>query len=235
VKHLSKILISLSCLSGMVEASFAHAATSAVIQRALAEHMGANRVEIIQTVSIMPAQPVDDAESATVLEENSRGEARLLVRGWRGAEGAARIAAQAEYRVRFAAWALSWVASRRVAPGEALKTDVLRVQEVNIAEGLAHEYRGILLSPTEDLARLEARQTLVEGGFVTTAAVRRTPDLRRGDAVRLEVFSGDIRLSTQANALEPASINQAVRVQTQKSKREMVGTLRDGSVVEVRL
>ena len=212
-----------------------HANTSAVIQRALAERLGANRVEIIQTLSVTPARPLDDADSASVIEENSRGEARVLVRGWIGREPATRVAAQAEYRVRHAAWALGWVASRRVAPGERLQVEGLRVQEINVAEGLAHEYRGILLPPTEDLSRLEARQTLVEGGFVTTAAVRKIPDLRRGDTVRLDVVSGDVNLSTSATALEPASLNQPVRVQTVKGKREMLGVLRDGAVVEVRL
>jgi len=215
--------------------SSAQANTSAVIQRTLAERLGANRVEVIQTLSIMPAQPLDEAESATVLEENSRGEARLLVRGFRGLDPASRVRGQAEYRVRYAAWALGWVASRRLSPGERLQVDAMRVQEINVAEGMAHEYRGILLSPTEDLTRLEARQTLVEGGFVTTASVRKIPDLRRGDTVRLDVLSGDVSLSTSAMALEPASLNQPVRVQTTKTKREMLGLLKEGGVVEVHL
>lgn len=232
---LEKLLLSGLALLAAMPASAAHSGAGAAIQRALAEHLGANRVEIIQTLSIMPAQPIDEAESAAVLEENSRGEARLLVRGWRDAGPSGKQAAQAEYRVRYAAWALGWVASRRLSPGDALATDSLRVQEINVAEGLAHEYRGVLLSPTEELSRLEARQTLLEGGFVTTAAVRRIPDLRRGDAVRLDVLSGQVRLSTSATAMEPGSINQQVRIQTLKGKRELVGTLKEGAVVEVKL
>jgi flagella basal body P-ring formation protein FlgA len=111
----------------------------------------------------------------------------------------------------------------------------MKLQEVNVASGLAHEYRGILLSSAEDLSRLEARQTLLEGGVVTATAVRRIPDLRRGDAVRIEVISGDVHLSAPALALEPGVINQKIKVQTLKTKRELVGLLRSGGTVEVRL
>jgi flagella basal body P-ring formation protein FlgA len=92
-----------------------------------------------------------------------------------------------------------------------------------------------MLSPSEDLSRLEARQTLLEGGFVTSSAVRRIPDLRRGDVVRLEVLSGEVRLSTAAQALESGNLNQRIRVQASKSKRELVGVVREGGVVEVKL
>lgn len=232
---LEKTLLAASALAMVMPSARAFAGAGGAIQRALAERLGANRVEIIQTLSVMPAQPLDEADSAVVLEENSRGEARLLVRGTRDAGLGVRQPAQAEYRVRYAAWVLGWVATRRVAPGDVLATDTIRVQEINVAEGLAHEYRGVLLPPTEDLSRLEARQTLLEGGFVTTAAVRKIPDLRRGEAVRLDVLSGQVRLSTSATALEPGSINQQVRIQTLKGRRELVGTLKEGAVVEVKL
>lgn len=216
-------------------AQLAQAGVSEAIQRAVAERLGANRVEVLGAPQLVAGQSLDDAEVASVLEENAKGEVRVLVRGWRGRGTAARVATQAEYRARVAAWVLGWVAGRRVLPGEALAVDALKVQEVNVAEGLAHEYRGILLSPTEDLSRLEARQTLLEGGFVTSAAVRKIPDLRRGDIVRLEILSGGVRLSTSAEALEPASTQQRVKVQTIRAKRELVGVLRDGGVVEVTL
>ena len=213
----------------------AHASVSEAIQRSVAERLGANRVEILGAPVVAAGQALDDAEAASVLEENARGEIRVLVRGWKGKGAGPRVAAQAEYRVRVAAWVLGWVAGRRVLPGEALAVDALKVQEINVAEGMAHEYRGILLAPTEDLSRLEARQTLLEGGFVTSSAVRKIPDLRRGDVVRLEILSGGIRLSTSAQALEPASTQQRVKVQTVKAKRELVGVLKEGGIVEVTL
>ncbi len=228
LKRALSVFMILSAASTAARASVAEA-----IQRSVSERLGANRVEILGAPILASGQPLDDAEAASVLEENARGEVRVLVRGWRGKGAGPRVASQAEYRVRVAAWVLGWVAGRRVLPGEALVVDALKVQEINVAEGLAHEYRGILLAPTEDLSRLEARQTLIEGGFVTSAAVRKIPDLRRGDVVRLEVISGGVRLSTSALALEPASTQQRVRVQTVKAKRELVGTLKDGGIVEV--
>jgi len=225
----------LSFLLSLFAVPSASAGVHEVMQRALAEHLGANRVEILGVLSIQPAQPLDEAESASVLEVNARGEARVLVRGVRGRGAEKREKAQAEYRLKHAAWALGWVAQKRVLPGEALSVDSLKVQDVNIAEGLAHEFRGVMLSPSEDLSRLEARQTLLEGGFVTSSAVRRIPDLRRGDVVRLEVLSGEVRLSTAAQALESGNLNQRIRVQASKSKRELVGVVREGGVVEVKL
>jgi flagella basal body P-ring formation protein FlgA len=53
--------------------------------------------------------------------------------------------------------------------------------------------------------------------------------------VRLEILSGGIRLSTSAQALEPASTQQRVKVQTVKAKRELVGVLKEGGIVEVTL
>jgi flagella basal body P-ring formation protein FlgA len=190
-----------------------------------AAHPGA-RVEVLELAAANPAQSPSEAESVSLLQAPGRGEARLVARLRNGA---------AEYRARYAAFVPAMVPIRRVLPGEALSGDVLVRREVNIAEGLANELRGILLPVGEDLSRLEARQTLVEGAFVTTTAVRRTPDLRRGDAVRVDVVTGDVRLSAQAMALEPAAISQRVRVQTMKTRRELVGVLREGGVVEVRL
>lgn len=227
--------ILLSWMISLLAAPGASAGVHEAIQRALAEHLGASRVEILGVLSVQPAQPLDEAENASVLEVNARGEARVLVRGMRGRGNEKREKAQAEYRVKHASWAMGWVAQKRVLPGEALSVDALKIQDVNIAEGLAHEFRGAMLSPSEDLSRLEARQTLLEGGFVTTSAVRKIPDLRRGDAVRLEVLSGEVRLSTAAQALENGNLNQRIRVQAAKSKRELVGVVREGGVVEVRL
>ena len=208
-----------------LNAAAARAPADAAREALAAVHPG-TRVEILDLAPMQPGQALSGAETASVLQAQGRGEARLMVRGPAGS---------AEYRVRYAAWVPGLVAIRRIGPGEALSSELTRQQELNVAEGLAHEMRGILLPATEDLSRLEARQTLLEGGFVTSTAVRRIPDLRRGDAVRIDVISGDVRLSSQATALEPASVSQRVRVQTLKTRRELVGVLRDGGVVEVRL
>lgn len=210
----------------------ANAAVNDIISKALKDYTGVQRVEVISILGVTPALPLDRAISATVLSENAAGEAKLLLTGFRGSDQREQ---RAEYRVKYAAWTKGWTVNRRLSPGEALSADALEIRDFNMAEGLAREYRGALLSVGDDPARLEAGQTLIPGQFIAASAVKRIPDLRRGDAVTLEVLSGGVRLTTSAIALEPSSLQQRVRVQAQKSKREFVGILRDGQRVEVSL
>jgi flagella basal body P-ring formation protein FlgA len=214
----------------------ASAGVNEVISDALRAYSGAQRAEVIAVLSTMPGQPLDRATSAAVLSESAGGEARVLVSGYRrGKSPEAGGEERVEYRVKYSAWVKGWSTTRRLSPGEPLSMDALEAREFNIAEGLAREYRGAILAMGEDVARLEAAQTLLPGAFIPSSGVRRIPDLRRGDAVTLEVLSGGVRLTTSAIALEPTSLQQRVRVQVQKSKREFVGTLREGSRVEVTL
>ena len=104
-----------------------------------------------------------------------------------------------------------------------------------MATGPIREYRGILVPADGDFSKLQTRQTLLENQFVTTSAIERQPDVRKGDSVRLDLLSGDLQLSTQATASENGSIGDRVRVLTTKTKKEVVGTIREDHSVEVRL
>lgn len=137
--------------------------------------------------------------------------------------------------VPFAAWVPARIAVKRVLPGQKLADDQFKVQDVNVAAGMAREYRGVILEPEAALARIEARQTILEGQFLVSSAVQRMPDVRRGDAVRVQVISGALSLSTQGSAQEPAYLDGQVRVMTGKNKRELVGKLLENGVVEVKL
>jgi flagella basal body P-ring formation protein FlgA len=218
--------------AAMAVAGTAHAGVNDVIADALRSYTGAQRAEVTAILGTLPAQPLDRATSAVVLSENASGEARALVTGFRAGKPTEE---RVEYRVKYAAWIKGWSVSRRVAPGEPISADALEARDINIAEGLAHEYRGAILVVKEDVSNLEASQTLLPGAFIPSSGVRRIPDLRRGDAVTLEVLSGGVRLTTSAVALEPTNLQQRVRVQVQKNKREFVGVLREGSRVEVTL
>jgi flagella basal body P-ring formation protein FlgA len=230
MKTLLALLLATS--GAMVFATSAHAGVNDVIAEALRSYTGAQRADVTAILATLPAQPLDRATSAVILSENASGEARALVTGFRaGKPGEEKV----EYRVKFSAWIKGWSVSRRVAPGEPISAEVLEARDINIAEGLAHEYRGAILTVKEDVTHLEAAQTLLPGTFIPSSGVRRIPDLRRGDAVTLEVLSGGVRLTTSAVALEPTNIQQRVRVQVQKNKREFVGVLREGSRVEVTL
>ncbi len=229
---MKKFVTSFILLVALMAPDAVHASVSEVIAKALCDHLGAERAEVIEVLSIRPARPIDQATSASIIALRASGEAQLLVRGARGAE---RNEVSAEYRVRYAAWVTGWTPVRRVSPGEALAGDVLQQRQINIAEGLAHEYRGAILTAATDPSGLEARQTLLAGDFISTGAVKTVPDIRRGDAVPLVIVSGGVRLLAPATALEPSRFDQKIRVQSLKGKREFLGVLRSGPRVEVTL
>jgi flagella basal body P-ring formation protein FlgA len=124
---------------------------------------------------------------------------------------------------------------RRIYPNTKLKNEDFKSQEVNVASGSPREYRGVMLSADTDLSGFQSRQTILENQFVTTTSVEKQPDLRKGDIVRLDLVSGDLTLSTQATVSEPGSIGERIRVLTAKSKKEVVGTVREDHSVEVKL
>lgn len=138
-------------------------------------------------------------------------------------------------QVRFSAMVPTFVASKRVHPGDKLSRGDFQIQPINVAQGLAYQYRGIMLGVKEKIEGLQARQTILEGQYPLSSGVERVPDIRRGDAVELKILSGEIQLSTMGQVQEPGYLNQNIRVLTQKSKKELVGRLKDGGIVEVRL
>jgi flagella basal body P-ring formation protein FlgA len=141
----------------------------------------------------------------------------------------------AEGWVNFAAWVNSKVATRRFRPGELLDSKFFSTQRINVSMGQAHEYRGVLLSPSAAVSQLEAIQTIMEGQFVTSTAVQQVPDVRRGDRVEILLKSGGLVLSTQGVAEESAYIRHKVKVMTGKHKRELQGQLLPNGVVEVKI
>jgi flagella basal body P-ring formation protein FlgA len=120
-------------------------------------------------------------------------------------------------------------------PGDSISDSQFTVQEIDIASGLNREIRGLILSPTANLARLETRQTILEGQPLLSSQVRKMPDVRSGDAVRIELVSGSLTLTTLGTVSEPGFLNEQIHVMSQKTKRELIGTLLPDHVVEVKL
>ncbi len=138
-------------------------------------------------------------------------------------------------QVRFSAMVPTFVASKRVHPGDKLSRGDFQIQPINVAQGLAYQYRGVMLGVKEKIDGLQARQTILEGQYPLSSGVERIPDIRRGDPVELKIVSGDIQLSTMGQVQEPGYLGENVRVLTQKSKKELVGKLIVGGIVEVKL
>ncbi len=166
-------------------------------------------------------------KSVQILNDNARGELRFSVSGGKGE--------YAEGTLPFSAWVPARIAVKRVHPGELLRNEWFITQKINVSSGPAREYRGILLSLDHDLSKLESVQTIMEGQFLTSSAVRNVPDIRRGDSVRIHLIKEGMTLSTQGTAQEPGYVNRQLRVLTGKTKRELLGQLQPDGIVEVKL
>lgn len=195
-------------------------------RQALAQKYPQARVEITGEIQRVRGALPASADRVSLLGENGRGEATLL---------AVTGETSAEIRVSYLAWIFARVANRRIMPSEALTEASFLKREVNLSEGQAFVYRGVILPASEEVARLETRQSILEGQFLTQSAVQRIPDLKRGDWVKIQLNSGDLQLSTTGNAAEPGFTRGLVKVITTKSKRELAGTLRPDGIVEVKL
>lgn len=190
-------------------------------------YLGA-RIELMQPIQwVQGAMPEILQDPLTVHEEAGRGEARFIISSNKGGE-------VSQGWVKFAAWVPAYVAAKRIHVGERLSAELFVEQEINVAVGQAREFRGVILSPEMDVSDLESRQTIVEGQFLVGSAVRKVPDIRKGDSIRIQLVSGSLTLSTSGVAQEPAYLNGRIRVMTSKTKRELVGKLVSGGFVEVK-
>ncbi len=138
-------------------------------------------------------------------------------------------------QARFSAMVPTFVAVKRIHPGEKISRGDFQIQTINVAQGLAYQYRGVMLGTKDSIDGLQARQTILEGQYPLSNGVEKMPDIRRGDTVQVKVLSGEIMLSTMGTVQEPGYLNKNVRILTQKTKKELVGQLREGGIVEVKL
>ncbi len=203
---------------------------AAKVSTDLGERFPGARIEFTESARWLGLEAQGRVRAIHVTDENGRGEAHFTVQcdtdhGLLVARGS----------VGFAAWLPARVASRRIMPGEVLAPDLFTDQEINVASGQAREFRGVILPVSTSVRGLEARQTIIEGQYLLSSAVERTPDIRRGDAVQIHLVSGGLTLSAAGIAEEPANFDGRVRVLTAKTKRELVGKLGHDGIVEVRL
>lgn len=194
------------------------------------------KIELRGDVQLLRGTSPESITSISVQNVSARGEASLLINGTAHlADYPEQVQVQAEAVARFQALMPAYVAARRIMPGEKLSSEHFTQQQVDVASGIGREYRGVIYSSASPVSRLEARQTVLEGQFLTTTAVQKIPDIRRGDSVKLQVVAGSLSVSTSGVAEEPAYIDGRVRVISTKTKREFIGRLLENGVVEVQL
>jgi flagella basal body P-ring formation protein FlgA len=141
----------------------------------------------------------------------------------------------AEISAVYAAFVPARVSKRRISPGEKLSADMFIFQDINVTNGMNFEMKGVILPQEEDVSRLETRQTILDGQYLTSVAVEKVPDIRKGDSVRIHIVSGELNLSASGIAMEPGYEKGPIKVIVSRSKHELSGTLEAGGVVEVNL
>lgn len=170
---------------------------------------------------------ISELSTVRLLEDRANGSALIELTSTDGAS----VKIQTPYQ----AFVKAPVAIRRIYPNTILKKEDFRIETLNVATGQARDYRGVIIYDESKLERSESKQSILEGQFVVSNAIRKQPDVRKGETVRLELSSGDLTLTTAAVVQENASIGERVHVLTAKSKREVVGKVREDRSVEVSL
>jgi flagella basal body P-ring formation protein FlgA len=225
------LIITAIAVCGAFECAFAAVTLGDEIRSELGKVFPGARIELSSEIRMIRGELPVKVKSIRFISDNLRGEAIFALQG----ENKQGVSVDTEVSAGFLAWTPAWIAARRILPGERLSPELFNLREVNVATGLPRELRGVILPKTVDVSQLEARQTVLEGQFAVTTGVRKVPDIRRGDAVRIHIRSGGLTVTTSGVSEEPAYYDSNLRVLTTKTKRELVGKLTKDGVVEVRL
>jgi flagella basal body P-ring formation protein FlgA len=193
------------------------------IQNVLAHQYPGARIDVTGPIKLVHGTLSSPIKKVTWASEPIRGEAHLKVNE------------AAEISAVYAAFVPARVSKRRISPGEKLTADMFVLRDIDVTNGMNYEMRGIILSQEEDVSRLETRQTILDGQFLTSTAVEKVPDIRKGDSVRIHIVSGDLNLSASGIAMEPGYEKNPIKVLVSRSKHELSGTLEAGGIVEVNL
>ena len=121
------------------------------LKKEISSKFSGAKVDLTSAIHWPQGLAISNPATVTLLDEDGRGAAHFIARGMLGES--------AEGFVHFAAWAPARVALRRIHPGERLTPDQFVLQDVNVATGQAHEYRGVILAQETPLIGLETRQS----------------------------------------------------------------------------
>jgi len=203
-----------------------------LLKKEISKNFSGARVQFTSPVQWVRGQLPDQVMTTTFLGTDGKGNAHFNITGIHLVDNAE---VYAEAWVGFSAWIPGRVSVRRIHPGEPLRPEEFASQQIDISSGQAFEFRGVLLPEDVRVEKLEAVQSILEGQFLLSTAVRNIPDIRRGDSVRIHLKSGELLLTTLGIAEEPGYLKRQVRVMTTKNKREFLGELQAGGIVEVNL
>ena len=205
---------------------------SSLIRTSLTEKIAGSEIKIPSLQKLFSHPPMSDfteIKTVRLIEDKTNGIAVFEVEGTTADQSELKEVIQTPYE----AWKKVPVAIRRIYPNSRLKNTDFKIDTVNVASGLAREYRGVMLPPETKFDSLQSKQTILENQYVVSSAIERQPDVKRGETVKLELISGDLTLTTQAEVQEPALIGDRVKVITVKTKKELTGLVKEDHTVEV--
>jgi flagella basal body P-ring formation protein FlgA len=193
------------------------------IQSELSHQYPGARIDLTGPIKLVHGALSSPITKVIWASEPVRGEAHLKVNE------------AAEISAVYQAFVPARVSKRRISPGEKLTADMFVLRDINVTTGMNYEMKGVILPSEEDVARLETRQTVLDGQYLTSTAVEKVPDIRKGDSVRIHIVSGDLNLTAAGYAAEPGYEKDPIKVIVARSKHELSGVLEAGGVVEVNL
>lgn len=138
------------------------------------------------------------------------------------------VTANVPVRVKIATFGNVVVARQPIARGTILSADDLRLEERRL-----DELPTTVLTDVESAIGREARVALAAGKPLTVQGLANAVLVKRGDAVRVLVEKGGLRLSIAGEAMDTGGAGERVRVVNASSKRELVGRVVDHGTVSV--
>jgi flagella basal body P-ring formation protein FlgA len=139
-----------------------------------------------------------------------------------------KVTANVPVRVKIATFGNVVVARQPIARGAILREEDLRIEERRL-----DELPTTVLTDIEGAIGHEARVALAAGKPLTVQGLANAVLVKRGDAVRVLIEKGGMRLSVAGEARDTGGAGERVRVVNASSKRELVGRVVDHGTVSI--
>lgn len=178
----------------------------------------------VQRPARIPLGPFEVEVGEPSAQATGGGYRRTDVRVVQDGQTVATVAA----RVKIARFGPVVVTRQPIARGTLIREEDLRIEERRL-----DELPATVVTDLEHAVGREARVALGAGKPLTTQNLATAALVKRGDAVRLAIERGGMRISVAGQALESAGAGERVRVLNDSSKRELVGRVIDHGTVVV--
>jgi hypothetical protein len=125
-----------------------------MIKLELAKAYPEAQVEVYGHPRWLTDRSLESPRRVALLGDDSKGHIHFSVQG-------ENFSNDAEGWFSFSAWTLGRVATKRIRPGEVLDVGSFVEQKIDVAVGVAREYRGVILPATVPMSKLESLQTIL--------------------------------------------------------------------------